>query len=281
MMPPITAFNGDQHKAFTLTGGKPAALLVHGFPGTPDEMRPTAEVLHAAGWTTHALLLPGFGADINTLRERTTDQWLTAVIEALTALKRQHTSVMLVGHSMGAALAIKAAAQTPVDGLIVFAPFYKLTHVLWSLLPALKIVLPNVKPFRLMKPDFNDPKTREGILNFMPGADLDNPAVQAAVKDFAIPMQMIDQIRLTGQRAYQAAPTVKCPALVLQGRQDTLVLPAITQQLMGRMGGAVQYTEVDGEHDIIASEKPAWDEITQAVLTFAALVAPQAQHHED
>ncbi|MBE7551008.1 MAG: hypothetical protein HS126_08035 [Anaerolineales bacterium] len=33
-------FQGVEHQSFTLTRGASQALLVHGFPGTPAEMRP-------------------------------------------------------------------------------------------------------------------------------------------------------------------------------------------------------------------------------------------------
>ena len=48
-MRPLNPFTGPEHQAFILRGGEPAALLIHGFPGTPREMRPLAETLHAQG----------------------------------------------------------------------------------------------------------------------------------------------------------------------------------------------------------------------------------------
>ena len=66
----IKPFQGDEHQPFHWNGGQPAALLVHGFPGTPAEMRPLGTALHQAGWTVYGPLLPGFGPDIVTLFER-------------------------------------------------------------------------------------------------------------------------------------------------------------------------------------------------------------------
>jgi alpha-beta hydrolase superfamily lysophospholipase len=56
----LLAFQGPEHLPFLWPGGQPAALLVHGFPGTPAEMRPLGEALHQAGWTAQGILLPGF-----------------------------------------------------------------------------------------------------------------------------------------------------------------------------------------------------------------------------
>ena len=60
---------GPEHETFTLPGGRPAALLLHGFLGTPAEMRGLGEALHEQGWTVYAPLLPGFGSDIETLTD--------------------------------------------------------------------------------------------------------------------------------------------------------------------------------------------------------------------
>ena len=75
-LPAFEIFSGAEHAAFRLSDSrsldadKPAAVLVHGFGGTPAEMRGLAEALHRQGWTTEVPLLPGFGSDIATLTER-------------------------------------------------------------------------------------------------------------------------------------------------------------------------------------------------------------------
>ncbi|MDX1524529.1 MAG: esterase, partial [Anaerolineae bacterium] len=94
-------FHGQEHRPFHWSGGKRAALLVHGFPGTAAELRPLGRVLHKANWTVRGMLLPGFGPDIETLADRNTRDWLAAIKIELTALRRQHPTVMLIGYSMG------------------------------------------------------------------------------------------------------------------------------------------------------------------------------------
>ena len=79
-------FQGEEHRPFLLNGDRGAALLVHGFPGTPAEMRPLATVLNNAGWTTKGILLPGFGAEIETLGGRDPADWVESVRLAASAL---------------------------------------------------------------------------------------------------------------------------------------------------------------------------------------------------
>jgi carboxylesterase len=275
MLPQITVFNDPKHQTFRLEGGKAAALLIHGFPGTPDEMRPLADSLHRAGWTTHAALLPGFGAEINTINERSYGEWLNTVVLALQDLKREHSPVIVVGNSMGGALSIKAVAEAGADALVLLAPFYKLSHILWTMLPAIRLVTKEFKPFKVLKLDINNPEVRAGILKFMPGLNLDDPETQKAVADFAVPINLINQIRIAGQEAYTAAPKVRTPTLVLQGRHDDLVRPEITQELISRLSGITEYIEVNGQHDLVFKDRPAWKEVEQNVVRFTQKLMPE------
>lgn len=262
-------FDTPEHYPFSLNGPRPAALLVHGYPGTPREMRPLAEALHDSGWTAHALLLPGFGPEMATLSAKTADDWRLAVSRALSDLRRDgHTPLILVGNSMGAALSLSVAAETPPDALILLAPFWKLPGLLWQSLPLMKRLFPQVRPFRLFKPDFNNPDFRKGAANFAPGADLDDPAVRQAIRDFTLPVGMFDEIRKAGLGGTAAAARVRVPTLIIQGRQDPLVRPALTRRLAARLAGPVEWVEVDAQHDLHDPTKAAFPQVRQAVLDF-------------
>lgn len=59
----LQPYNTPEHRPFTLGEGAGAALLIHGFPGTPAEVRPLAQALSERGWKVRAPLLPGFGTE--------------------------------------------------------------------------------------------------------------------------------------------------------------------------------------------------------------------------
>ena len=122
----LKVFQGEQHADFLIECGQSAALLIHGFPGTPAEMRPLASLLNSAGWTTRGLLLPGFGAQIESLFQRRAHEWIEAAVDALRSLQAAHDPVVVIGYSMGAAIAIHAAARLKPDRLILLAPFWQL-----------------------------------------------------------------------------------------------------------------------------------------------------------
>jgi carboxylesterase len=262
-------FHDPIHQSFFVAGQNgAAALFVHGFPGTPAEVRPLADVFAREGWTVRGELLPGFGSDLTTLARRTQREWAATVEAALRDLTRQYSTVIAVGNSMGGALTIAAAAHIRLNGLILISPFWKLENPLWHALPVLKYAIPNFKPFSLVKVDFNDPEVRASMRNFMPDVDLDDPAVQRGVRDFAIPTGMLNEVRTAGRIAGDAARHVHAPALILQGTADTLVTPAATRVLAAKFPNAALH-ELDGGHDLLTAHLPAFAHIERLTLTFA------------
>jgi esterase/lipase len=269
-LPSLAALDTPEHQPLTLDGGAPAAVLAHGFGGTPAEMRGLAYALHGRGWTVNALLLPGFGSDITTLTARRYTEWVDAVAMAAVELtERGHRPVMLVGYSMGAAASILAAQDAHPAALVLLAPFrwpepWWMRGVEFIVRPFLPI---GFRPLR--KADFSSPQLREGIGKFMPGMDLDDPQVQAALRDFRVPLGLIDELRGLSRRVTTEAPRVGMPALIVQGQHDTVVRAAATQRLAAALPAGTRYLEVDAGHDLVWQANPAWPEVSRAVTDFA------------
>lgn len=263
------AFQGEQHQAFTLNGNSSHAwLLLHGFPGTPAEMRPIAEVLHGFGDTVHAPLLPGFGAQIDTLADQTSQRWQSYCAAEFTRLKTQHEYVGVAGLSLGGALAVQVAANQPADTLLLLAPFWKLGHILWKTLPVLKHVIPMFKPFRLFPPDWKDVNFRESIHNFMPQANLDDEETRQLIQDFEVSVSLFDEIRQTGLAGAAAAKRVTCPTLIIQGLHDELVAPATTHEYLNYFRNKPQYVELPGPHTITDTTLPGWPAVRAELQSY-------------
>jgi carboxylesterase len=270
---PFTPFSAPEHRDFLLTGGAPAALLIHGYPGTPYEMRPLADALHAQGWTCRGVLLPGFGTQIESLPARKWTEWLDFTLDALDALRREHRPLLLIGHSMGAAVAICAAARAPVDGMVLLAPYWRNRGPLWAILPLLKRLLPHIRPFRLMKTEMDDPRLRAMIQSFLPELDLEDARVQQSVREFAVPLGMFDELRQLGLAAWRAAPQVRCRTWMLQGVRDDTVKLADTLRLARRFTDAGEVLELDAAHELPFENSPVLPQVRQAVLAYAGAVA--------
>jgi carboxylesterase len=269
----LRAFHTPEHSPFLWRGGENAALLVHGFPGTPAEMRRVGRLLHQGGWTVQGLLLPGFGPAIGELPQHRHADWVAAIEQALDGLRREHRRVLLVGNSMGAALSLHAAARQPVAGLLLFSPFWRVDSWLDKVYPLAATVFPEIRPFQRAK--FGDPRFRAMVRQFLPDADLDDSAVQAALRDLRIPTRVLGQVRRSGQLGYHAATQVKAPALIVQGAQDTLVKPAVTRLLAARLPNLAGLVEVPGGHELANSYDSSWPMIAAAVESYATAVALQ------
>src|SRR5579863_2283449 len=106
-----------------VSGEQPAAVLVHGFNGEPLDMRELAEFLGARGFATRILLLPGHGTHFRHFARTTWADWSAAVATATREMLERHERVILIGHSMGAALSLYTTAHEPrVAGVVGLCP---------------------------------------------------------------------------------------------------------------------------------------------------------------
>lgn len=266
-----------EHRSFSFAAGPSQALLVPGFMGTPREMRPLGRALADAGVTARGILLPGFGPEVGRLREVGADDWVGAAAaawdEVAAAAGAQPAS--LVGFSMGGvvALAVAAAASRPPDRLVLLAPHWRFADRRAAALPLLKHVIRDFRPYD--GADFDDPRLRHVFSQSHPGADLDDPTVRERLRrETVLPTATLDQLRRVSTAGGRAARRVQTPTLVIQGLDDTTVLPADTRRLVPRLPGPRRLLEVAGGHMIVNPETPAWGEVRDAVVRFATAPTP-------
>lgn len=105
-----------------------AILMVHGFIGSPNNFNDLPDHIAAAGWHVRVMLLPGHGTSPHVFETTSAAELEQAVSDELQALRQRFETVVLLGHSMGGALATLVAAQSEIDGLILAAPYYAVTH---------------------------------------------------------------------------------------------------------------------------------------------------------
>ena len=251
-------YGGSRHQSFVLGRSNRRALLLHGFPGTPAEMLPIAEVLAEGGLEVHGPLLPGFGINIEKLGETHWQDWVRAAQHAWEKVQDGAETTLLLGFSMGGAVALNLKAQP--DRLILIAPFWRLADPRAKLLPVARFVLPQLKPFQ--NADFTAEVVRSQFRRLEPTLDLDDPAVQKELKEkVVLPTKALVELQRVGRAAYRAAPRIKTPALVVQGRDDTTVSPADTRRLVSRLGGPVRFLEFSGAHELISPHAAGFDEV--------------------
>lgn len=184
-------------------GGPLGALMLHGLTGSPAGVRPVAEALAADGLSVELPLLPGHGTHWRDLRRATWRDWAGEALGALERLRARTSVRVVVGLSMGGALALHLAAtrRDAVDGLVLVNPWVATRDPRLLVLPVLQHLVPGIA----------------GVGNdiALPGADERAYAT--------LPLKALRSAIVFQRRLDLAAVTA--PLLVLTSRQDHVVPP--------------------------------------------------------
>src|SRR5262249_60755178 len=91
---------------FELRGDRRGVLLLHGFTGTPFEVRSLGEALHARlGVTVSGPLLAGHGGSARALAATGWRDWEASALSALVELRARCDGVVVAGLAVGCLLA--------------------------------------------------------------------------------------------------------------------------------------------------------------------------------
>jgi carboxylesterase len=193
---------------FTFAGGDVGVLLLHGFTGSPQGLRPWGEALRDAGLTVHCPCLPGHGTSWEDLATARHPAWLDASVQALELVAARCDRVAVGSLSFGGGLALHLAATRPelVRSVITVNPWlFSKDPRLW-LLPLLKHVVP----------------TGAGV-----GSDIAD-ADQREIAYERVPLKALAAARKLQGIVRRELDRVTQPLLCYVSRQDHVVPPANT-----------------------------------------------------
>jgi carboxylesterase len=233
----------------------PAVLLLHGAGDTPQTLRYLAASLHSRGFHVSAPLLPGHGRSIADFARIRADQLIAAARENLRNLRADHSWVGVIGLSMGGALAVQIAAESPdLPALGLVAPYLTMPRDidraarlawLWG------IVVPVVRSANGIS--VLDPEERERSLGY---------GVFTAAG--------LRALRTTARRGFAALPRVAAPTLMIQSREDNRISVADAERVFARLGakekrlqwitGAAHVITVDYGRDVVIASLASWME---------------------
>jgi carboxylesterase len=225
---------------FDLGQGEDACLLLHGFTGSPWDVRPLGEALAARGMRVVAPRLPGHGTTPQALLHVTWRDWQAAAESALHAL-HGHRSVFVAGLSMGALLALGLAARNPES-----------VRALALVAPAVRFQGPRMFLIRQL--------ARTPVLEWAhpwaekTGTDISDPEVLAEAPILpAFPVARLRDLCTLQNLAVRDVAHVRCPTLVAVAEQDHVVDPEGGRWLARRLTAApsVRFLSLrDGYHVI-------------------------------
>lgn len=281
-LPNLPIFTHPDHDPFMLEGGKPGAVLVHGFPGTAFEMRHLGRALHEDDWTVSGVRLPGFGPELANIIEYDNSDWVNHVLEECQLLKKQgYAPILLVGFSFGGALAMQVAAREAIDGLVLLAP------ATWYEPPVIKVtadflraLMPlSIQPLRHIPID--NPMLDKQFLQYLPEIDLENPQHTEEIKHLQFPLYLLDQVRDVGREGLSAAPEIHAPTLLIQGAEDKVVQPSRTAKLQHKLAGPVTFKKVEGPHGLTMPQHPAYSQVEAYTRAFANQILQDSKIEKD
>ena len=202
--------------------GAPAALLLHGFGDTPQSLAALARRLHEEeGWTVRVPLLPGHGRSLRDFARTGADDWLACAREEWRALRERHPRALLVGQSMGGALAAILAAETPaLPALVLLAP-YLVPGPGLSRLARLRHVVDAAWPY---------------VPSGGAKSILDPEARRAARSYGALTGRLARELETTVRRARRALGAIAAPTLVIQSRSDNRTSAVAAEEAFAAIG---------------------------------------------
>jgi len=187
---------------FFLPGNECGVLLIHGFTGSPAEVRLLGDVLHKEGYTVFAPRLAGHGSTVEEMATTKWPHWYSSVEDAYHILKATCSNITVVGLSMGGLLAFKLATEYQVDRIVSLSTSIFIVDKRLDMLPVYRLFRDCVPKKRKIYADI-DPK-------YALGYD-------------AIPLSSLSSLLNLIEDAKSILPAIQLPLLIIQGQQDHTV----------------------------------------------------------
>jgi carboxylesterase len=236
----------------SVAGGPAGALVVHGFTGSPQSMRPLAEGFAAAGFTVEMPRLPGHGTDVQDMIPTRWEDWSGAAEEVYADLASRCEKVVVAGLSMGGTITCWLASRHPeIAGIVVVNP----------------AVEPPAESFLdLFKGSL------DAGLEVIPG--IGNDVADPDVTELAYPetplaagLSMFSALTDLSQRLGD----IRCPVLLMNSPQDHVVPPSNADFLAERVGGPLERVTLERSYHVATIDFDK-DEIVRRAVEFGQKV---------
>ena len=198
-------------------GGKDGVLLIHGFTGSPSEMKGLGNHLAHRGYTVLAPRLAGHSTCPSDLRRTTWQDWVASAEDGIFLLRGECERIHLIGLSVGAIIAFYLAARHPVASVISMNGGLFVRRD-WRLqfLPLLQFIYPYMK--------------KAQPLSVMP------ERIRYATR----PVRSIREVLTFMSETRRILPQLSVPVCLMQSRKDKIIPPRNLELLAELLGENVQ-----------------------------------------
>lgn len=199
-------------------GGETGVLVLHGFTGTTQSMRPLGEALARAGCTVSGPRLAGHGVSPAAMARTGARDWVASAEEAFGGLRARCRQVFVTGLSMGGTLTLYLAAKHP--------------ELVAGAVPINGCVEMGGEDMAALAFDGSAPATVPGI-----GSDIKDPGSRELAYP-EVPVACFAEIHALVGVTRTMLPRVTCPVLVVTSREDHVVPPHNAGIIASRVASA-------------------------------------------
>lgn len=230
---------------FNKKSSETGILLLHGFTGTPAEMRYLAEKLTAAGATVYVPRYPGHGTSLVEMANSHVDAWFTAAREALFELKAHCNNVYIAGLSMGGIFAILLAREFAIQKIALMSVPCTLKEKTIYAAPIAGLFTKIVWV----------PNKTKGVCDEVARSE-------HICYDDGLPVRQSWQLFKTIKKAMKSLPYVESDVLIIQSKNDTVIPQHSAEYIYSHVGSERKQivwlsksdhaVTVDFEKDVVA-----------------------------
>ncbi|HYH01521.1 MAG TPA: alpha/beta fold hydrolase [Bacillota bacterium] len=255
------------HPACEIAGSKPerrsfcfthqqitqkSVLLIHGFTACPFEMRELGQYLYGLGYNVFGVRLAGHGTSIVDFANSKGNDWVNSTRKGLAVAALLGYETVVVGESMGGALAVLLAQTFPslVHQLVLCAPCFQ------------------IKDFRSR---FAGWKWVQRLMPYY------NATIQYGWQyDYwytTIPLAAVAELAKISGAACQTGPGIAVPTLVIQAENDQMVIPQGARRFFNSLTKVAPSqkelkTFPDGHHNLTVDLNPRKKDVFEWVGHF-------------
>jgi carboxylesterase len=188
---------------YYLPGNKTGCLMIHGFTGTPKELRWMGEYLNRQGYTVYGIRLSGHATQISDLVRSHWQDWVLSVEDGIDVLRTTCNKVYTLGLSMGGILSLLAAHRYEVNAAVAMSTPYSLPTD-WRLRFARQFS--TIYSYVSKGPgDLKDDKAKKGHLDYD-----------------AYPTHAIAELNDLIVELHRILPEIKKPVLIIHSKADNI-----------------------------------------------------------
>lgn len=231
--------------------GQKGILLLHGFLGSPYEMKYLASRFINAGFTVSVPRLPGHGTSLEDMASFSGRDWLEEARFSYARISRECYEVSIAGLSMGGILTLILAAEYYPKKIVLISTPRRIPDRRAVFAP---LVRPFVKILRRRDEEkgLAAPEARVHHISYSDG----------------VPVMGAWHLMRLIQKAIKALPHVRSEALIIQSQYDTVIPPDSYRCIAARIGSPRKEVRLveEGNHTLTADRGK--ERIADMILEF-------------